>query len=322
MLGYVEDFNRVKYSRDIGRSCKFGDDYYYMFGDTFCRDRRNDFVGVTSNTLAKVLDVKFPIDAEYIRIEPDGMVEAFLPLTEDELLLQNSGVRVVLWSSGGIVESAAEVGWVWYQKLVIYANDHQNYHGVGIARISKAPNERSQLTSFRLESMLFKNDEPRIGTFSALCHENFLYLWGDYKKQVILARVPKFLPTSRHAYRFWNGRSYVADWNEAVPVLRDIQQGSFFRTTLFGPERPWCFVGCNRFGDSILMMGAEASLEGPWTLTPLFQADAIQFPDNFRFGMQGHPWAYDGRNGELLVTWCETWPGGVIAAKLKLLMGK
>ncbi|MCJ1464585.1 hypothetical protein MMC07_003198 [Pseudocyphellaria aurata] len=321
-MGYIEDFNGVDYSREIGRSCKFGDDYYYVFGDTFCKDRHGAFVGITNNTIAKVRNVKFPIDTQYVEIESDGVVKMFLPLTEDELLLENSGVRVVLWTYGGIVETADEVGFIWYEKMVIYANDHRNYHGVGIARISKAKNDDSQLGVFRLDSMLFGTDEPRMGTFSALYHENFIYLWGEFKNQILLARVHKFFPTSRHGYRFWNGRAYVPDWKEAIPIFHDIQNGSFFRTSLFGPDRPWCFVGNNRFRDSIMMMGAEASLEGPWTLTPLFQAEGIRYLDDFRFGMQGHPWAYDGRKGELLVTWCETWPGAVIGAKVKLLMGK
>lgn len=320
-IGYVQDHNRVGYSRDIGRSSLFAGYWYYVFGDTFCKNRQGDFVGMTSNTVAIIPNTAEPLETQYLDIKPDGIVQPLIPLNEAETLLELGGVRVVLWAFGGIVETVPEVGWIWYQKTVIYPNDYQHYHGVGIARISPGATPLEPPTAFRLESMIFGPDEPRIGTFSSLVHEDFVYLWGDYQGKIILARVEKHRPTSRNAYRYWNGEAYVTDWRDAIPVLRDIQQGCFFRSSLFGSERPFVFVGCTKFADSIVMMGAEACLEGPWCLSPLFQADGINQPNNYRYCMYGHPWAFDEENGELLVTYSESWPGGVVGAKVKLMMG-
>lgn len=319
--GYIQDYTRIGYSRDIGRSSQFGGHTYYVFGDTFCKDRQGTFVGITSNTVAIMPDREHPLESQYLAIKPDGMVEPLLPLNEDEILLEKSGVRIVLWAFGGIVETNPGVGWTWYQKTVIYPNDYQHYHGVGIARISQAARPPGQLCAFRIESMLFGPDEPRIGSFSSLVHDDFVYLWGHHEGGVILARVHRYMPTTRNAYKYWNGRSYVDNWRDAIPVLRDIQHGCFFKSPLFGTERPWCFVGCTKFADSIVMIGAEASLEGPWSLTPLFHTDGIEVRDKYRYCMFAHPWACDADLGELLVTYSEGWPGGVVGAKVKLLMG-
>lgn len=319
--GYLQDINRIGYSRDIGRSSFFAGHYYYLFGDTFCKNRHGEYVGVTGNTIAIVPDNRFPLDSQYLSIQPDGMVDPFLTLNEDETLLQQNGVRVALWPFGGIVETAPEVGWIWYQKLVLYPNDYQNYHGVGIARISKAASPRGQLSTFRVGSLIFGADEPRFGSFSALLHEDFVYLWGDYKGSIVLARVNRYLLTSRNSYKYWDGEQYGDRWQDSRPVLQDMQHGNFFRSTLFGTERPWCFVGCSKFADSVVMMGAEASLEGPWSLTPLFRADGIGQPGGYRYCIYAHPWALDPSRGDLLVTWSENWPGGVVGANVKLVMG-
>lgn len=319
-VGYIEDHNGIGYSRDIGRSSVFAGHCYYMFGDTFCKNRQGFFVGVTNNTVAIIPNRAEPLETQYLDIKSDGRVEPFLRLTEDEILMENGGDRVMLWAFGGIVETMPGVGWIWYQKSV-ESNGVQTYHGVGIARISQGTRP-GHLTAFRLDSMLFERHEPRMGTFSALIHDHFVYLWGHHGNNILLARVSKFMPTTRSAYNFWNGETWVSDWKDAIPILQDMQHGCFFRSSLFGPERPWCFVGCTRFGDSIVMMGAEPTLEGPWTLSALFQAQGINEPNKYRYCMYAHPWAYDGVLGELMVSYSESWPGGVIGAKVKLLMGK
>lgn len=321
-FGYVQDRNRIGYSRDIGRSSMFAGHYYYLFGDTFCKDRNGYFVGLTSNTVAIMPDKTYPLETQYLSIKPDGIVEPLLKLTDDEKALQNGDLRIGLWPFGGIVETTPEVGWMWYQKCTTYSNTNRNsYHGVGLARVSRATSPQGQITAFRVEGLLFGADEPCIGSFSALMHEDFVYLWGDHKGSVILARVNKYFPTTRNAYRYWNGENYVEDWRCAVPILEQMQHGCFFRSALFGAERPWCFVGCTNRGDSVVMMGAEARLEGPWSLTELFRTDSVNQPLSYRYCMYAHPWAYDADIGELLVTWCETWPGAVVGAKVKLVMG-
>lgn len=320
ILGYVRDKNGIGYSRDIGRSSCFAGRLYYFFGDTFCKNAEGLFVGVSDNTIALIPDPCNPLQSEYLDIQEDGVVKTLLRLTDDERSLKEAGMRVVLWAFGGIVETSQGVGWIWYQKVLIDSHNLQHYQGTGLARVSvRGPD--GQLSAFRCEDLIFEAGEPRIGTFSSLVEGDFVYLWGNHGGGVILARVSKFSPTSRNAYRFWNGRNYTNDWREAVHVLKGMQHGSFFKSKLFGSERAWVFVGCTSYADSMVMLGAEANLEGPWTLTPLFQAPGISQPNQFRYCMYGHSWGLKAEEGELLVTWSERWPGGVIGAKVQLAMG-
>lgn len=320
-LGYIRDRNGIGYSRDIGRSSCFAGRLYYFFGDTFCKNAEGLFVGVSDNTVALIPDPGYPLQTEYLSIQEDGLVKTLLRLTDHERSLKEAGMRVVLWGFGGIVETSQGVGWIWYQKALIDSHSLQHYQGTGLARVSVGGPD-GQLSAFRCEDLIFEAGEPRIGTFSSLIEGEFVYLWGDHGGGVILARVSKFSPTSRNAYRYWNGRNYTKDWREAVHVLKQMQHGSFFKSKLFGSERAWVFVGCTSCADSIVMLGAEANLEGPWTLTPLFQAPGINQPNQFRYCMYGHSWGLEADKGELLVTWSESWPGGVIGAKVQLAMGK
>jgi len=66
MLGEVRDRNGRTIPRDIGRSVKFGDEYYYIFGDTFCFDDAEQFVGVSNNTIAHIPDLTNPRKSEYM----------------------------------------------------------------------------------------------------------------------------------------------------------------------------------------------------------------------------------------------------------------
>lgn len=337
ILGYIKDVNDIGYSRDIGRSSILGGHTYYIFGDTFCKDEKDEFVGLTSNTVAIVPDKHTPLASAYLDFQENGLVNALLPLDESERRLEEQGVRVILWAFGGIAETRPDLGWCWYQVAEIDCDDANHYHGVGLARISvinhhgqlqvarckelvyESPTNRLSYTRYR--DLIFGPTEPRFGTFCSLVHNDRLYLWGDLDGKIYLARVSKYKPTSRDSYEFWNGCTYVQDWQRAAPVLEEIQHGAFIHSNIFGTKRPWVFIGCTKWADSQVMIGAEANLEGPWTLTSLFTASGIHQPDKYMYCMYPHPWAFDEDEGELLVTWSEHWPGGVVGAKVKLVMG-
>lgn len=319
-LGYLTDVNQNRYSRDIGRSSVLAGRCYYVFGDTFSFDNGR-FVGSQSNTAAIMRDRAHPVATEYLEFEPNGNAEALLQLNNQEKLeMQEINKRIAFWMFGGIVETTPGVGFVWYQKVEL-RGVVSDFCGVGIARVSlKDP--LGQLESYRVPGLLFASHEPRIGSFSSLVEGAFIYLWGDHNSDIILARVPKQLPTTRSAYKFWNGQKYVAEWTAAVPVMKDMQHGAFFKSTLFGSERPWVFVGCSKWGDSLVLLAAENTLEGPWKeFSSLGQASGINHPNGYMYCMYPHPWAYEASDGELLVTWAEHWPGEVVAAKITLQMG-
>lgn len=347
ILGYVKDFNNIGYSRDIGRSSILGGYPYFVFGDTFNKNNKDQFVGLSTNTAAFVPDRGDPLRTEYMDIQENGKVNEFIPLNESERGLTEKNVRVMLWAFGGIAETVPNVGWTYYQVAEIDPNCQDqgihkqpdcpnHYWGVGIARVSVNKPGRLQVTRLenlvhesrtnrlsdtRCKDLIFNHLEPRFGSFSCLVHNEHIYLWGDLESKIYLARVNKFSATLIHKYEYWDGSEYVKDMRKAIPVLEDVQHGAIVHSGIFGRDRPWIFVGCTKWADSQVMIGAAGCLEGPWMLTPLFTAGGLDRPAPYMYCMYPHPWAFNEEDGELLITWSEHWPGGVVGARVKLTMG-
>ena len=339
-LGYIVDQNGIGYSRDIGRSSSLGGRQYYIFGDTFCKNVQGDFVGLTCNSAAIIPDSTKPLESAYLNIRDNGMVDALVPLTDAECRLSKEKVRVILWAFGGISESRPGLGWMWYQNAEILTGggqDRVTFHGTGIARISSASDSgqlqtarckdlvyespSNRLNDTRIRDLIFGPTEPRFGTFSSLVEGEYIYLWGDLDGKIFLARVSKYVPTTRSAYAFWDGLSYVEALEKAMPILDGYQHGAIFKSALFSAERPWVFVGCTKWADSRVMLGAGTSLEGPWEPIPLMAAVGVDYPQEYMYCMYPHAWALREEEGELMVSWSEHWPGGVVAAKVRLAMG-
>ena len=114
--------NGCAYSRDIGRSSVISNRAFFQFGDTFCKDLLGNYVGVTSHTCSRLCWVGNPEVSEYINIDPDGKVASFIPLTTQELALDQQHAdqkeRITLWSFGGIAEDGpmSGRGWCWFEK--------------------------------------------------------------------------------------------------------------------------------------------------------------------------------------------------------------
>ena len=126
----------------------------------------------------------------------------------------------------------------------------------------------------------------------------------------------KSLTLNRASYRFWNGEEYVQNCDEAVAVFKGIPQGAIIRSDLFGKERPWVLIGVDKWADSEVQMGTAPKLGGPWEIEPVCEAKGIDQDKGWRYCIYPHTWALRSKD-ELMVTWSEQWPGGVVAAKLK-----
>lgn len=316
-LGYIQGRDQHFYSHDIGRSSELGGRIYYLNGDTFCND-----AGISSNTYQVVLDRKKPKEAMYLSIDNNGFVVPLIGQNEEETqylgLPENKPKRIAFWCFGGIVEISPSLGWIWYQKLIIdHVDKSHDLLGVGLARISQDRNGLAgQLSGARMPGLMFRAGEPLFGSFSTLVDGDLVYLWGHKDSDVFLARVPKANCQHRQMYQYWNGKEYVSDITEATPILQDYQHGQFFQSDLFGPHL-WLFIGCTKWADNQVMMGLSTQLEGPWDLHPILLTSGIRDTVSYRYCIYPHPWATNMTKGKLLVTWCDHWPGGVIAAKLR-----
>lgn len=322
ILGYIKDKNGIGYSRDIGRSATIHDEVFFIFGDTFCKDFAGEFVGITSNTIAYVEDRANLLESQYREISGNGKVKAFVPLNEKEARFEeeHKGARILFRMFGGVCDIGA-VGVIWFQKLIKYENGDEEYRGVGQARLSTYSDCR--IIVERLPRLLFGPNEPRIGSLSTLHYKGHVYLWGDRSDgQIILARVDRYETALRDRYEYWSGRDWVPRWHEAHPVLHDIQHGAIIHTNLFGKDKPFVFVGVNKWADSMVQMGAAADVQGPFDLTAVCQARGIDHDQEYKYCVYPHLFASNVPKRELIVTWSEHWPGGVVAAKLKFKIDK
>jgi len=101
---------------------------------------------------------------------------------------------------------------------------------------------------------------------------------------------------------------------------------------LFTERGHFIFIGCelDSSGDDDKKKKKEAMVKmriadepmGPWFgEASLFDLNSANSGNKgVRFGVHAHPWASDLKNGEIIVSWTEPWPGTVEMAKVKLVM--
>lgn len=327
VLGYVQDTSGIYHSRDIGRSFQLFGNVYLTFGDTFCNNINGEYVGAANNTVAIIDDVDEPLKSRYFDVDAKGFVRPFIPMTNEEKLLENSKMgRVCLWAFGGVVEMDDNSGRVWYQKNIDYGQGNLMYIGTGVAKIFENFGEEMQPIVDRAENLTFGPDEPHMGTFTAIKEDDYIYLYGDRPDgKIILARVFLGYHVDRlhekEVYHYWAGYTWVPDWRQAVVVFEGMQQGAIVRSKLFGDGRPFMFVGTSKWADSLVFMGASSKLEGPWEIEPVCKAEGIKQPSgegSWMYCIYPQLWASDEENGELMLTWSEQCPGAVVAVNITL----
>lgn len=328
ILGYITDTNGIKYSRDIGCSFLFNGVQYFMFGDTFCFDKDGHFVGITSNTIAEV-GIQNPLQPGYWSFEPDGLVQPLIPLNGwEEHKEKTEGIRTAHWCFGGIAEVQPGMGWIFYQHYEIYDREKPSrmvFKGTGLAELSVNRFSMKIQAARNGNTPLFGPDEPRLGSICTLVEGSFIYLYSHMGEKVILSRVSTSRAHRKSEYRFWIGNCYGLSPKDAINVLPDMQQGQVIHSDLFGHHKCYIFIGCSRFADSQIIMGFSSNLVGPFTFLSIAKAIGIDRPLDYMYCMYPHPWALRGTQesrGDLLVTWSEHWPGGVVAAKLRFQIGK
>jgi hypothetical protein len=93
---------------------------YYQFGDTFCKNLEDEFVGLVSNTIAVLTTTKGPLYSKYEDVAPNGLVDQFIPFNLQDLKFNGEHEaekkRIAIWSFGGIVEVSPGSGVLWYER--------------------------------------------------------------------------------------------------------------------------------------------------------------------------------------------------------------
>ena len=246
ILGCIKDKNGISYPRTIGCSTCIHNEVYYIFGDTFCNDASGNHVGITSNTIAYVEDRGKCLDSEYREILDDGKVKALVPLDEQEILFEkeHQGVRIVFRMFGG----AADIGIfsvVWFQYVIEHAEGGEEYRGVGQARLTTYAD--GEIIVSRQKGLLFGKDEPRVGSFSTLFHQNWVYLWSHrVGEQIILARVHHLQTHLCEKYEYWDGDDWVPHWQDGSYISKLfflLQNRDLSHKTPYKIASDYCFSG-------------------------------------------------------------------------------
>ena len=190
--------------------------------------------------------------------------------------------------------------------------------GIGVAEIV-LDQATKQLEAKRSDTVLFAASEPRFGSVSTMLENDYVYLYGQIPGgcQIALARVPKLLAQNAYAYERWDGSSWSTNRDtKPVPMFSDCPQGAILRSKLFGPSRPYIFVGVSKYGDSKIRVGSAPTPQGPWDVRAVAQAKGINYTKGFTYCIYPHEWAIQDGTCSLLVSWSEQFPGGVVAGKL------
>ena len=103
----------------------------------------------------------------------------------------------------------------------------------------------------------------------------------------------------------------------AQPALFEVEHGAIVHTPLFGKDKQFLFVGANKQADSMVQIGVAERLQGPFDLMPICKAMGINHDGKHKYCIYPHIFASNIPKRELVITWSEHPPGGVIAAKLK-----
>lgn len=329
MLGEVRDRNGRTTPRDIGRSVKFGDEYYYIFGDTFCFDDNEQFVGVSNNTIAHIPDLTNPRKSEYMYKEPK--VPEFVPYTHGEKAYterednKKDNRRIVNWNFGGIIEDrpGSGTGWLFFDKIQTHGGMCEKGFGIGVARVRR--DGKYVKVDREDESMVFGDEEPRFGSISPLVDtDGFVYLLGSKDMVNFMARIPLHANfRSRSEYSFLTKSGWKPTYStidELEPVLGDQAQGALLKFPYesgFAPvKKPYMWIGVNKWLDSKMWMACAEQIEGPWDIQFLGMAPEVMGKNSgHRYCLYPHLWGSNLQEGKLLITWSDDGVmGGKVAA--------
>ena len=175
-----------------------------------------------------------------------------------------------------------------------------------------------KLAAERLPGLLFGPHEPHFG--SGLLDGDTIYLYGQIPGgcNIGLAKVPKESATNREAYKCWSGSRWCkTEVDKPTPVYSDMQQGAIVRSTFFGTDTPYVFLGNNKWADSKIRIGRSKSPQGPWKFFEVTQVRGIDHPEDYMYCIYPHFWAPSDKEASLMVTWSEHFPGGVVAGELQ-----
>ncbi|QSZ35674.1 hypothetical protein DSL72_006796 [Monilinia vaccinii-corymbosi] len=346
VFGEVKDISGRHYPRDIGRPVYLAGNTYYLFGDTFCHDSSNQFVGVSNNTIAFVPDPQNdPLTCQYMH--DDAYQQSFIPHTPSEEEYEKEPKnredinRVVNWVFGGIIEDfpGSRGGWVFYEKMLTHGSKAGKRFGHGVARVQVQNDNSLKVDRLMGDTMLFGENEPQFGMITHLVEEDgYIYLLGakdapsptlDLKNHWARIRSGSDF-TMRGNYEFLvhtlDGKSQVWDHSyslhQLVNVIAVQGQGAIIKVPELAPKgRPYLWFGNNKFPANKIYIACASRLEGPWE-----EWEGPEIPKfgggGLRYTLYPHERNCHAENGEIRISWTDDKQlgGMVIQAMLRFVL--
>lgn len=240
------------FGRDGGHTVRFGDGVLWIFGDTFTPR------GLLSSTagwsrLSDPQTLNAPTDA-------DGMPTQFFPFTDEETKFNESHAqvpeccrdqtgcqsaqmycncpletdcaeRIALWPGDGVARGDGAL--LYYEKFIIGAAPYDFRRvGVGLADLPNGgESAERRLDGDGEPQLIFGASEPGFARGLIVSEDRArFYVFANVNRQscavdVVSGRVDIEAMHQRERYEFWNGSSWTATLDEALPILEQIPGG-------------------------------------------------------------------------------------------------
>jgi len=276
-LGFLT-FSTPNTGRDGGNSALVGGKVLWGFGDTFYAPKVTKFTGdLFRSATAALGNTSNPTQLAEL-VDTQGAPYQFIPYTPEQLAYNtaaNKGNdRYAMWPSSIVTRPGGNSAFVYFFTLLIQPGEWKN-QGVGIATA-----EANNTVAQRQTNVLFSPSEPSFR--KALVVGEIVYVYAECASKLCpVARAPLAQATSRLAYQFWNGTTWVSDVGQAKAVIPSSNLG----TTIMYNRSLKTYVSANiqNYSHGIYFSYAAAP-EGPWT-TPIraidLPADKQEYAPNF-----------------------------------------
>jgi hypothetical protein len=290
--------------RDGGYSGRVGDRALWVFGDTGGRTRPGH-LGFANNTACVTADGDardglFPMEE---KLDPDGYLLEFLPLTADEAAYERAHADpatcgdacegVALWPGPVIHDPARR------RVLIVYAKLYQRPGPLDITVVgtSLAVWDASLAGTAVRPVVAPDSDEPtllfRAGegelAAAALAVDDTLLAYtcaGDgFDAPCRLARAPLADPLRRAAWEFWGGSGWSPAWSDAAELF----QGAPMMTVHWNAHGAvWVATYARPAGNEVAIRTAPRP-EGPWSDEAVIHAGREPLVGSTSYGGLMHP---------------------------------
>lgn len=247
--------------RDGTTSALVGGELVWTFGDTFLtKPTLDDKTNVRSATAGwsapdAALAITEPVDDAGIPIQ-------LIPYTSAELAKNQSDPLngFALWP-GAVIPTSATSAVVLFQHVLRQSGSGFTVDAIGTASITTGATQATRDASF-----LFQSPDPLFGNGGVTVDASNAYFFDCEQSGLSfhckLGRVPIASITSRAAFEFWNGTTYVSDVTQAVWFM---DGASYGMTIVFNAWLGrWLAVYSKPLSDDVALRAADR-IEGPWS---------------------------------------------------------